>query len=90
MSSQAFTAARPGVRARVPDLLREHPLTIAAAALATGLLLVIAASAGMVGDSWLALVAGREIAKHGLPAHDTLAVVTLGRRWVDQQWLGQL
>lgn len=90
MSSQAFTAARPGVRSRVPDLLREHPLTIASTALATGLVLILAASAGMVGDSWLALVAGREIAEHGLPVHDTLAVVTLGHRWVDQQWLGQL
>ena len=90
MSSRALTAARPSVRVRVPALLEEHPLTVAAVGLAAGLLLVVAASAGMVGDSWLALVAGREVAEHGLPAHDRLTVVTLGRRWIDQQWLGQL
>src|SRR5579884_2038989 len=41
-------------------------------------------------DGWLALVGGRSIVEHGLPAHDTLAVLTRGRTWIDQQWLGQL
>lgn len=41
-------------------------------------------------DSWLALVAGRLVAAHGLPAHDTLTVFAHGRRWVDQQWLAQV
>lgn len=41
-------------------------------------------------DSWLALVSGRLIADRGLPHHDTLAVLTAGRDWIDQQWLGQL
>jgi hypothetical protein len=30
------------------------------------------------------------VAQHGLPSRDNLAVVTSGRAWVDQQWLGQL
>lgn len=41
-------------------------------------------------DGWFALVAGRLIAHHGLPHHDTLATVTAGREWIDQQWLGHL
>jgi hypothetical protein len=41
-------------------------------------------------DGWLGLVAGRLIARHGLPSHDTLTVVSHGRRWVDQQWLAHL
>jgi hypothetical protein len=41
-------------------------------------------------DGWFALVAGRLVAHHGLPHHDTLAVLTAGREWVDQQWLGHL
>jgi hypothetical protein len=45
---------------------------------------------GLAADGWLALVAGREIAHHGLPAHDTLTVWTNGRDWIDQQWLSQI
>jgi hypothetical protein len=41
-------------------------------------------------DGWLALVGGRVIAHHGIPQHDTLAALTSGREWIDQQWLGQL
>ena len=41
-------------------------------------------------DGWFALVAGRLIAHHGLPHHDSLASLTAGREWVDQQWLGHL
>jgi hypothetical protein len=44
----------------------------------------------LVQDSWLALVSGREVAQHGLPHHDSLTLWTLGARWIDQQWLGQL
>jgi hypothetical protein len=41
-------------------------------------------------DGWLALVAGRIIAQHGIPQHDYLTVMAHGVRWVDQQWLAQL
>jgi len=44
----------------------------------------------MTADAYLALVCGRFIAAHGLPSLDTLATVTRGQSWVDQQWLGQL
>jgi hypothetical protein len=41
-------------------------------------------------DGWLALVDGRYVARHGIPHRDTLAVITHGARWIDQQWLAQL
>src|SRR5207244_9008095 len=44
----------------------------------------------LLSDSWLVILGGREIVQHGLPHHDTLAIWTHGREWVDQQWLGQL
>ena len=54
------------------------------------LLVIVALPLQVVQDSWLALVSGREVAQHGLPHHDSLTVWTLGARWIDQQWLGQL
>ena len=44
----------------------------------------------LVVDGWMAIVSGRWIVQHGLPSHDTLAVMTHGRRWTDEQWLAQL
>jgi hypothetical protein len=41
-------------------------------------------------DSWFALVAGRLIARDGLPSHNTLTLWAHGKTWVDQQWLAQL
>lgn len=41
-------------------------------------------------DTWLALVAGRSIAAHGIPSHDYLTQLAYGVRWTDQQWLVQL
>ena len=46
---------------------------------------------GQVGqDSWLTLLAGREVVDNGLPSVETLTVLARGTEWVDQQWLGQL
>ncbi|HXF97675.1 MAG TPA: hypothetical protein VNJ46_03565 [Gaiellaceae bacterium] len=44
----------------------------------------------LVNDSWLNLVAGREIVEHGLPERDELTVYGRGARWTDQQWLAHL
>jgi hypothetical protein len=41
-------------------------------------------------DGWLALIAGRLIAAHGIPQHDYFTQMAHGVRWVDQQWLAQL
>ncbi|MBA3377102.1 MAG: hypothetical protein H0U00_15035 [Actinobacteria bacterium] len=44
----------------------------------------------LVADSWLTLVAGREVAEHGLPSVDELTVLGRGQTWTDQQWAAQL
>jgi hypothetical protein len=44
----------------------------------------------LVADSWLTLVAGREVFEHGLPSRDELTVLASGRDWTDQQWGTQL
>ena len=41
-------------------------------------------------DTWYSLMAGRLIWNNGLPHHDSVASMTLGRTWVDQEWLGHL
>jgi hypothetical protein len=44
----------------------------------------------VVQDSWYAVLGGRIVADLGLPHRDALTVMTLGRNWVDQQWLAHL
>jgi hypothetical protein len=44
----------------------------------------------IAGDSWLSLVGGREIVRHGLPSQDTLSSLGQGRTWIDEEWLSQL
>jgi len=44
----------------------------------------------LVADSWLTLVAGREVVENGLPHRDELTLLGLGRTWTDQQWGAQL
>jgi hypothetical protein len=76
--------ARPAVRA-----LAHESLPVVVGAVFVGLLAALVPNL-LASDGWLALVGGRAIAHHGLPHHDQLAVLTHGRAWVDQQWLGQL
>src|SRR6058998_945644 len=71
------------------EFLAENALLVTLVAL-LGALLLLVGPALLVQDSWLALVAGREIVQHGVPAHDSIVVMTHGARWVDQQWLAQL
>jgi hypothetical protein len=44
----------------------------------------------LVADSWLTLVAGREVVENGLPTTDELTLLGLGRDWTDQQWGAQI
>jgi hypothetical protein len=82
---------RPFAAARTAVAVPHAGRVVLAAVVAFWFLLVIATlPLQLVQDSWLALVSGREVAQHGLPHHDTLTLWTLGRRWIDQQWLGQL
>lgn len=57
------------------------------AALAVVLLVALPASFSV--DSWLALVAGRDIWQSGLPHHEALTSIAHNVQWIDQQWLSQ-
>jgi hypothetical protein len=67
----------------------EDTFLFVAVATVAGLFLIQVARAFNV-DSWLALVAGRQVWQSGIPHHDTLAVMTHGHPWIDQQWLSQV
>jgi hypothetical protein len=71
------------------SFLETNGLVVAAVAV-VALFTLVLLRAELIGDTWIMLVAGREVAQHGLPHHDTLFLWTHGRPWVDQQWLGQL
>ena len=58
--------------------------------LAVFLLLVLNHSRQLTSDSYVALAAGRQIWSHGIPTTNTMTLVSAGRAWIDQQWLGQL
>jgi hypothetical protein len=83
------TGANDGPQGRLWSWLEARALYIA------GVAAVVVLSLGQVylhiaQDTWLALLAGRIIATHGIPQHDYLTVMAHGVRWVDQQWLAQL
>ena len=40
-------------------------------------------------DTWYTLLGGRVVSQAGIPHRDVLTWLTLGRSWVDQQWLSQ-
>jgi hypothetical protein len=69
--------------------LESHALFIAGVA-AVVVLSLAGVPSHLSQDGWLALVAGRIIAAHGIPQHDYLTVMAYGVRWTDQQWLAQL
>ena len=52
--------------------------------------LLIFPPAIFVNDSWLNLMAGREVIENGLPSRDELTVYGFGNTWTDQQWLSQV
>ena len=81
--------AGAGRSSRVRELLAREPFGFLVPAL--GAVVLSAWLPTLVAqDTWLALVAGRQIRESGLPDDDTLTVWAQGVDWVDQQWLGQL
>ncbi len=78
-----------GAAARARDAVERNAFVIFA--LGACAALGAARLRGEVGlDSWYSLVAGRLIASDGIPHHDSLTSLSLGRAWVDQQWLAHL
>ncbi len=88
-----FAGREPGASRDVRRLRRvaeeEFVLIVVLAAFGTIFLAVFPPQL-LVADSWLTLVAGREVWANGLPERDELTVLGLGRTWTDQQWLAQL
>ncbi len=44
----------------------------------------------VVQDAWYTLLGGRTVIHSGLPHHDSWTVYSLGKQWVDEQWLGHV
>jgi hypothetical protein len=85
---ESLATARPwSLRVTVAIDRNVFTISVLAALCAVQALLVHGA---VVGDSWYTLVGGRLVAGHGLPSRDSLTLLTLGRIWPDQQWLGHL
>lgn len=82
-ASEALPSRRVGASAFASRL----PV-VAAAVLAIEL--GLAAPHMVTSDTWLGLVSGREVWKHGIPATEHLTTLAAGRDWIDQQWLAQL
>ena len=92
VDTAASTAPRPlrvsGFARALAWLERESLGVLIVAMYAAGVL--IRMPNGMLSDSWMTLVAGRTILRHGLPTIDTYTTWAHGARWVDQQWLSQI
>ena len=80
------SAAEPRLR----GILERNPFPIALVSLVGVVLLTTFAPSLVVGDTWLTLMAGREIVDHGLPHTEEITILGQGATWTDQQWLPQL
>ena len=88
MSVGAVSLPRPD--SRVPRRQAHGDLVLVAAlAVVAALFLIAEADTGVQTDTWLALLAGREIVTHGV-SHSALTVIAAGHHWVDEQWLARL
>jgi hypothetical protein len=80
---------RAGRSRTVREVFADETFVLIAVA---GLVIALAAALPLmvVPDTWLAFVDGRWVADHGLPHTDSMAVLSRGATWVDQQWLAHL
>lgn len=84
------TQARSGVRGAVRQALETSPFPILLVSLVGIVLLSVFGPSLVVGDTWLTLMAGREVVEHGLPSSETITLLGQGATWTDQQWLAQV
>ncbi len=75
---------------RTREILETSPFPILLVSLVGIVLLTVFAPSIVVGDTWLTLMAGREIVEHGLPHTEEITILGQGATWTDQQWLAQL
>jgi hypothetical protein len=84
----ARVAAAPAGGLR--GVLESSPFPIMLVSLVGVVLLTVFGPALVVGDTWLTLMAGREVVEHGLPETESLTLLGAGATWTDQQWLAQV
>jgi hypothetical protein len=75
---------------RLGRILETSPFPILLVSLVGIVLLTVFAPSLVVGDTWLTLMAGREVIQHGLPSTETITLLGQGATWTDQQWLAQV
>ena len=71
-------------------VLEANPFPILLVSLVGVVLASVFAPSILVGDTWLTLVAGREVVEHGLPNTESITLLGRGATWTDQQWLAQV
>ena len=81
---------RPRVAGTVARIAEEEFILVVLLAAFAVIFLLVFPPFILVNDSWLNLVAGREIVENGLPSRDELTIYGHGSTWTDQQWLAQL
>jgi len=81
---------RTASHGRIVSILERNPFPILLVSLVGIVLLSVFAPAIVVGDTWLTLMAGREVVDHGLPHTEHITMLGEGRTWTDQQWLAQV
>lgn len=89
MSVGVASPPQPDVRVSSGRARRRDRALVAALAVTAAFVLLEVTDNGIQPDTWLALLAGREIVAHGL-SHPVLTVFGQGHHWVDQQWLARL
>lgn len=86
----ASSAPRPAPKGRLRRIAEEEHILVVLLAGFGLIFLLIFPPALLVNDSWLTLMAGREVIENGLPSVDELTVYGLGSTWTDQQWGAQV
>src|SRR5262245_26817817 len=86
----ADDAPEPASKSRLRRIVEDEYILVVLLAGFALIFLLIFPPALIVNDSWLNLVAGREVIENGLPSTDELTVYGQGATWTDQQWLAQI
>lgn len=87
---RSVSGSEPPPTSRIRRISESNPFPLLLVCVTGILLLVVLAPSLIVGDSWLTLMAGREVVQHGLPATDSITLFSSGTTWTDQQWLAQV
>ncbi|HUG64695.1 MAG TPA: hypothetical protein VMK83_05705 [Gaiellaceae bacterium] len=85
-----MSADKGSTMSRVRRIAEEEYILVVLLAGFGLIFLLIFPPALVVNDSWLNLMAGREVVQNGLPSRDEITVYGLGATWTDQQWLAQV